>query len=70
MNALSAIENPVDRPLRKSHVGRFLGELELAERMLRAAGVLGEHGELTGYAIVTELAVDGEVIALTAFPAR
>ena len=34
--ALSAIETPVDRPLRR-RLGRFLGELELAQRT-RAAG--------------------------------
>lgn len=68
--ALSAIEQPVNRPLRKAAVGRFLGELELAQRLRRPAAGLGEEGELTEYAVGTELAVDGEVVALTAFPAR
>ena len=68
--ALSAIEHPVDKLLSKTAVGRFLGELELAERTRRPAAGLGEEGELTEYALGSELTVDGEVIALTAFPAR
>ena len=68
--ALSAIEQPVERPLRRRDLGRFLGELELAKRDRRPAVGLGEEGALTGYAVGSELAVDGEVVALTAFPAR
>lgn len=68
--ALDALESPLERPLRAAAVGRFLGELELAERARRPAGGLGEEGELAGYALGAELTVEGEVIALTAFPAR
>jgi hypothetical protein len=67
--ALEAIETPVDRPLRKAAVGRFLGELELAQRARRPAVGLGEEGQLTEYAVGSELVVDDEVIALSAFPA-
>jgi hypothetical protein len=68
--ALDAIEKPVDRPLRKATVGRFLGELELAQRARGPAAALGEEGRLTEYAVGSELVVEGEVVALTAFPAR
>jgi len=66
--ALSAIESPASLPLRKAEVGRFLGELEVAERIPGAARGLGVHGELTEYVVGSELTVAGEVIALTAFP--
>lgn len=68
--ALDAIESPLDRPVSKAAVGRFLGELELATRTRRPAVGLGQECELTGYAIGSELVADGEVIALSAFPAR
>ena len=68
--ALSAIERPLDRPLRRRHLGRFLGELELAARERRPAVGLGEEGALTGYAVGSELVVEGEVVALSAFPGR
>jgi hypothetical protein len=68
--ALDAIESPVDRPHSRRDVGRFLGELELAVRSRRPAVGLGEEGELTEYALGTELALDGEVVALTAFPRK
>jgi hypothetical protein len=67
--ALEAIEMPVDRPLRKAAVGRFLGELELAQRTERVAVGLGQRGDLTEYAVGSELVVGGEVVAVTAFPA-
>ena len=66
--ALDAIESPVDRPLSKTAIGRFLGELELAERTRRPAAGIGEEGVLAGYALGSELVADGEVVALTAFP--
>jgi hypothetical protein len=66
--ALSAIERPVDRPLRRCDVGRFLGELELAKRDRRPAVGLGEEGSLTEYAVGSELVLDREVIALSAYP--
>lgn len=59
--ALDAIEAPREAVLSQAAVGRFLGELELAER---------REGELAGYVVGRELAVDGKVVALTAFPAR
>jgi hypothetical protein len=68
--ALSAIEQPVDRPLRRRDLGRFLGEFALAKRACRPAVGLGEERLLTEYVVGTELALDGEVIALSAFPAR
>jgi hypothetical protein len=68
--ALEALETPVDKPLQKATVGRFLGELELAERRRLPAVGLGVEGQLTEYAVGSELALDDEVIALTAFPAR
>ena len=68
--ALDAIESPVEKPLRKQSIGRFLGELELAQRTVRPAIGLGDEGRLTEYALGSELVVDGEVVALTAFPAR
>jgi hypothetical protein len=66
--ALSAIERPLDKPLRRRDVGRFLGELELAKRDRRKAVGLGEEGLLTEYAVGSELTLDGEVIALSAYP--
>jgi ARG and Rhodanese-Phosphatase-superfamily-associated Protein domain len=68
--ALEAIEAPVERPLSNSALGRFLGELELAERTWRPAIGRGEEAELAGYAIGRELSVDGEIVALSAFPSR
>ena len=67
--ALEAIETPLERLLRKAAVGRFLGELELAQRARKPAVGLGEDGQLTEYAVGSELVVDGEVVALSAFPA-
>ena len=67
--ALEAIETAVDKPLRKAAVGRFLGELELAQRVRRPAVGLGEEGQLTEYAVGSELVLDGEVVALSAFSA-
>jgi hypothetical protein len=66
--ALSAIERPLERPLRRRVVGRFLGELELAKRDPRKTIGLGEEGVLTEYAVGSELTLDGEVIALSAYP--
>src|SRR5439155_10259335 len=60
--ALEAIETPVDKPLRKAAVGRFLGELELAQRTSGPAIGLGKRGELTEYVLGSELIVDGEVV--------
>jgi ARG and Rhodanese-Phosphatase-superfamily-associated Protein domain len=54
--ALDAIE-AADRPLSRTDVGRFLGELEL----------VGDAATFEGYAAGTRLVVDGETIALTAF---
>jgi hypothetical protein len=68
--ALDAIESRSERSLSKTDVGRLLGELELVERTRRPAVGLGEEGELAGYAVGRELSVDGEVVALTAFPSR
>ena len=68
--ALDAIEAPAERRLSKTALGRFLGELELAERVRRPAVGLGEEAELAGYAIGRELSVDGEVVAVSAFPGR
>jgi hypothetical protein len=67
--ALSAIERPLDKPLRRRDLGRFLGELELAKRDRRPAVGLGEEGILTEYAVGTELSLEGEVIATSAYPA-
>lgn len=66
--ALDAIEAPRARPLSRTAVGRFLGEIELAERTRRPAAGLGEEGELAGYVVGRELSVEGEVVALSAFP--
>src|SRR5581483_7354060 len=66
--ALSAIERPLEKPLRRRDVGRFLGELELAKRDRRPAVGLGEEGVLTEYAVGSELALDGELLALSAYP--
>jgi hypothetical protein len=68
--ALSAIEQPLDKPLRRRDLGRFLGELELAKRALRPAVGLGEEGLLTEYAVGAELRVEGEVVALSAYPGQ
>jgi hypothetical protein len=67
--ALEAIEAPIDKPLRKAAVGRFLGELELAQRARRPSVGLGEEGQLSEYAVGAELVFDGEIVALNAFPA-
>ena len=67
--ALSAIERPLDKPLRRRDLGRFLGELELAKRDRRPAVGLGEEGGLTEYVVGSELTLDGEVVALSAYPA-
>jgi ARG/rhodanese/phosphatase superfamily protein len=68
--ALDAVESPVDMPLSKAAVGRFLGELELSERTHRPAVGLGEDGVFAGYAFGSELRVEGEVVGLSAFPVR
>jgi hypothetical protein len=68
--ALSAIERPLEKPLRRRDLGRFLGELELAKRSRRPAAGLGEEGALTEYVVGSELSLDGEVVALSAYPAR
>jgi hypothetical protein len=68
--ALSAIETPVDKPLRSRDLGRFLGELELAKRDRRQAVGLGEEGVLTEYAVGSELILDGEVVVLSAYPGQ
>jgi hypothetical protein len=68
--ALDALEAPVDRPLPRRSIGRFLGELELAKRERRPGVGLGEEGLLTEYVVGSELCVDGELIALSAFPGR
>jgi hypothetical protein len=68
--ALSALECPVETPLRRRDVGRFLGELELAKRHRRAAVGLGEEGMLTEYAVGAGLVLDGEVVALSAYPGQ
>jgi hypothetical protein len=62
--ALSAIECPLDKPLRRRDFGRLLGELELAKRDRRPAVGLGEEGVLTEYAFGSELVVQREVIAV------
>ena len=56
--ALDAIEAP-DKPLSQTSVGRFLGELELAGA-----------DAFEGYATGSRLVVEGETIALSAFPTR
>jgi hypothetical protein len=68
--ALQALESPVEKPLRRAVVGRFLGELELAGRTRRPAAGLGEERQLSEHAVGSELVVDGAVAALTAFPRR
>jgi hypothetical protein len=68
--ALDAIESPVEKPLSRAAVGRFLGELELAERTSRPAVGLGEVRAFAGFAVGSELAADGEVVSLSAFPAH
>jgi hypothetical protein len=68
--ALDAIESPVEKPLAQAAVGRFLGELELAPRTARAAVGVGEIRSFAGNALGSELAADGEVVALSAFPER
>jgi hypothetical protein len=68
--ALSAFECPAAKPLRRREIGRFLGELELAKRDRRAAVGLGEEGLLTEYAVGAELVLDGEVVALSAYPGQ
>jgi hypothetical protein len=66
--ALSAIERPLEKPLRRRDLGRFLGELELAKRERRKAVGLGEEGVLTEYVVGSELTVEGELVAVSAFP--
>jgi hypothetical protein len=68
--ALSAIERPLDKPLRRRDLGRFLGELKLAKRHRRPSVGLGEEGALTEYAVGAELTFGGEVIALSAYPGQ
>jgi len=51
-------------------VGRFLGELEIAPRAMRAAVGLGQERILDGYAMGRELVVEREVVALAALPSR
>ena len=68
--ALSAIERPLDKPLRRRDLGRFLGELELAKRTRRPAVGLGEEGVLTEDTVGCELRVEGELVALSAYPSR
>ena len=68
--ALSAMERPIDRPLRKADIGRFLGELELAALHSQPASGVGETRRFDGYAIGSELVFADETVALAAFPAR
>lgn len=68
--ALDALEAEPGLPLSAAALGRFLGELELAPRTLRAAPGLGEEGILAGYVVGRELVVAEEPVALAAFPAR
>jgi len=68
--ALDAIESPVEKPLSQAAVGRFLGELELAGRAARPAVGAGELRSFDGFALGSELVEDGEVVALSAFPAQ
>jgi hypothetical protein len=66
--ALQALMVDSEGPFPRAALGRFLGELELAPRALRPAAGLGEEGALSGYALGAELLVEGEVVALAAFP--
>ena len=68
--ALDAIESPVEKPVSDTAIGRFLGELELARRTSRPAVGLGDVRVFDGYAIGSELVEDGEIVTVSAFPAR
>lgn len=68
--ALDAIESPLERRLSGRDLGRFLGELELAERTRRLAPGLGEQRELSGYALGQELVLNGELLAMSVFANR
>lgn len=68
--ALDAIEAPADRQVSEQDVVAFLVGLDRAGRVPRPAVGLGVASELAGTVVGRELEVDGEVVALSAFPAR
>ncbi|MER3411294.1 MAG: hypothetical protein C4305_02500, partial [Thermoleophilia bacterium] len=68
--ALEAVDGEESAPLSPASVGRFLGELEIAPRAMRAAVGLGQERILDGYAMGRELVVEREVVALAALPSR
>jgi hypothetical protein len=67
--ALDAIEARGEQALSRTAVGRFLGELELATTTDEPPIGLAESWRFDGYASGRGLRLDGETIALSAFPA-
>ena len=65
--ALEAIEHPVDKPLRRRTVERFLASIDRAGAKLVPAAGVGTETRFEGAVIGTELSAHGEVVALTAF---
>lgn len=65
--ALDAIERPLERRLRG--VDEFLADIAAAPRKLRPAVALGSESRFAGRTLGVDLNLDGELVALTAFPA-
>ncbi|HET7044823.1 MAG TPA: DUF6569 family protein [Gaiellaceae bacterium] len=68
--ALDAIERPVEAPLPRAFLRSFLRSLDDAPRRAQGTVGAGEERRFRGRrAVGSELRVDGELVALTAFPA-
>ncbi len=67
--ALDAIERPVEKPLRRATVQRFLRAVAAAPRRLAPAVGLGSESRFGGAVLGVELTAHGELVSLTAFPA-
>jgi hypothetical protein len=67
--ALDALEHPVPEPLRSETVDRFVAEVAAADRRLAPAVGLGSESRFSGRVLGVELGAQGELVALTAFPA-
>lgn len=66
--ALDAIERPVEKPLRKTAVRRFLASVDRGNARLVQAGGAGTDARFDGPVAGQELSAFGEVVAVTLYP--